>query len=112
MSGVIGTTSEQAYGPIADLYDYAQTEEATMNYIRSLAKRLGPKGVRADGMAPGPIWTSLQVSGCASMETLDNFGGQTEAGRGSQLNWREFMCNSLPMMAASLRGLFTPHRAA
>jgi NAD(P)-dependent dehydrogenase (short-subunit alcohol dehydrogenase family) len=74
---IIGTTSEQAYDPTPDLYDYAQTKAATMNYIKSLAKQLGPKGIRVNGVAPGPIWTPLQVSGGASMEKLQKFGGQT-----------------------------------
>ncbi len=33
-----------------------------MNYVKSLAKQLGPKGIRVNGVAPGPIWTPLQVS--------------------------------------------------
>ena len=43
-SAIIGTTSEQAYDPSANLYDYAQTKAATMNFVKSLAKQLGPKG--------------------------------------------------------------------
>jgi NAD(P)-dependent dehydrogenase (short-subunit alcohol dehydrogenase family) len=74
---IIATTSEQAYDPSAELYDYAQTKAATMNYVKSLAKQLGPKGIRVNGVAPGPIWTPLQVSGGASMEKLEKFGGQT-----------------------------------
>ncbi|AYL99162.1 SDR family oxidoreductase [Mucilaginibacter celer] len=83
-SVIIGTTSEQAYDPSPDLYDYAQTKAATMNYIKSLAKQLGPKGIRVNGVAPGPIWTPLQVSGGASMEKLKQFGGQTPLGRPGQ----------------------------
>ena len=83
-SVIIGTTSEQAYDPSPDLYDYAQTKAATMNYIKSLAKQLGPKGIRVNGVAPGPIWTALQVSGGATMEKLKNFGGQTPLGRPGQ----------------------------
>ena len=64
-SVIIGTASEQAYDPSPDLYDYAQTKAATMNYVKSLAKQLGPKGIRVNGVAPGPIWTPLQVSGGA-----------------------------------------------
>jgi len=81
---IIGTTSEQAYDPSPDLYDYAQTKAATMNYVKSLAKQLGPKGIRVNGVAPGPIWTPLQVSGGATMEKLENFGGQTPLGRPGQ----------------------------
>jgi NAD(P)-dependent dehydrogenase (short-subunit alcohol dehydrogenase family) len=81
---IIGTTSEQAYDPSPDLYDYAQTKAATMNYVKSLAKQLGPRGIRVNGVAPGPIWTPLQVSGGATMERLENFGGQTPLGRAGQ----------------------------
>ena len=81
---IIGTTSEQAYDPSADLYDYAQTKAATMNYVKSLAKQLGPKGIRVNGVAPGPIWTPLQVSGGASQEKLEKFGSATPFGRPGQ----------------------------
>ena len=83
-SVIIGTTSEQAYDPSADLYDYAQTKAATMNYVKSLAKQLGPKGIRVNGVAPGPIWTPLQVSGGATQEKLQKFGGDTPLGRPGQ----------------------------
>ena len=83
-SCIIGTTSEQAYDPTPDLYDYAQTKAATMNYVKSLAKQLGPKGIRVNGVAPGPIWTPLQVSGGASQEKLQKFGSQTSFGRPAQ----------------------------
>ena len=83
-SVIIGTTSEQAYDPSPDLYDYAQTKAATMNYVKSLAKQLGPKGIRVNGVAPGPIWTPLQVSGGATQEKLQKFGGDTALGRPGQ----------------------------
>ena len=83
-SVIIGTTSEQAYDPSPDLYDYAQTKAATMNYVKSLAKQLGPKGIRVNGVAPGPVWTPLQVSGGATMEKLEKFGSQTSFGRPGQ----------------------------
>ena len=83
-SAIIATASEQAYDPSADLYDYAQTKAATMNYVKSLAKQLGPKGIRVNGVAPGPIWTPLQVSGGATMEKLEQFGGQTPMARPGQ----------------------------
>src|SRR4051794_23323267 len=83
-SVIIGTTSEQAYDPSPDLYDYAQTKAATMNYVKSLAKQLGPKGIRVNAVAPGPIWTPLQVSGGATMEKLEKFGSQTSLERAGQ----------------------------
>jgi NAD(P)-dependent dehydrogenase (short-subunit alcohol dehydrogenase family) len=81
---IIATTSEQAYDPTPDLYDYAQTKAATMNYVKSLAKQLGPKGIRVNGVAPGPVWTPLQISGGASQEKLQKFGSQTAFGRPGQ----------------------------
>ena len=83
-SVIIATTSEQAYDPTPDLYDYAQTKAATMNFVKSLAKQLGPKGIRVNGVAPGPVWTPLQVSGGASLEKLKQFGSQTPLGRPGQ----------------------------
>jgi NAD(P)-dependent dehydrogenase (short-subunit alcohol dehydrogenase family) len=83
-ASIIGTASEQAYDPSPDLYDYAQTKAATMNYVKSLAKQLAAKGIRVNGVAPGPIWTPLQVSGGATQEKLEKFGGMTPMGRPGQ----------------------------
>ncbi|HEY4010765.1 MAG TPA: SDR family oxidoreductase [Acidobacteriaceae bacterium] len=83
-SVIIATTSEQAYDPNADLYVYAQTKAATMNFVKSLAKMLGPKGIRVNGVAPGPIYTPLQISGGATVEHFKNFGGDYPLARAGQ----------------------------
>ncbi|AMJ65722.1 SDR family oxidoreductase [Hymenobacter sp. PAMC 26628] len=83
-AAIIATTSEQAYDPSANLYDYAQTKAATMNFVKSLAKQLGPKGIRVNGVAPGPIWTPLQVSGGATPDKIKTFGADTPLGRAGQ----------------------------
>jgi NAD(P)-dependent dehydrogenase (short-subunit alcohol dehydrogenase family) len=83
-SAIIATTSVQAYDPSPDLYDYALTKAATMNFVKSLAKQLAAKGIRVNGVAPGPVWTALQVSGGATQEKLQKFGETTALGRPGQ----------------------------
>ena len=83
-SVIIQTTSEQATDPSEDLVDYAMTKAAMLNFTRSMAKQLGPKGIRVNGVAPGPIWTPLQVSGGATMAKLEKFGGDTPLARPGQ----------------------------
>ena len=83
-SVIIGTTSEQATEPSPEIYDYAMTKAATTSYVRSLAKQFASKGIRVNGVAPGPIWTPLQVSGGATMEKLKEFGAQAPLGRPGQ----------------------------
>jgi NAD(P)-dependent dehydrogenase (short-subunit alcohol dehydrogenase family) len=83
-SAIIGTASVQAYDPSPDLYDYAQTKSATVSYVKSLAKQLGPKGIRVNGVAPGPIWTPLQISGGATQGKVVTFGATSPLGRPGQ----------------------------
>jgi NAD(P)-dependent dehydrogenase (short-subunit alcohol dehydrogenase family) len=83
-SSIIATSSEQAYNPSEDLYDYAQTKAATTSYVKSLAKQFASKGIRVNGVAPGPIWTPLQVSGGTTQEKLQKFGEQTPFKRPGQ----------------------------
>lgn len=83
-SAIIQTTSEQAYDPSENLVDYAMTKAGMMSFTKSMAKQLGPKGIRVNGVAPGPIWTPLQVSGGATQEKLMSFGGDTPLGRPGQ----------------------------
>ena len=110
---IIATTSEQAYDPSPQLYDYAQTKAATMNFVKSLAKQLGPKGIRVNGVAPGPIWTPLQVSGGATMDKLEQFGGHTPLGRAGQpAERRRSMYSLRRKMRAMPPGRFMVPRAA
>ena len=83
-SAIIQTTSEQANDPSEDLVDYAMTKAAMTNFTRSMARQLAPKGIRVNGVAPGPIWTPLQVSGGATMDKLVTFGAKTPMGRPGQ----------------------------
>lgn len=83
-STIIQTTSVQAYDPSADLVDYAMTKAAMLSFTKSMAKQLGPKGIRVNGVAPGPVWTPLQVSGGATQEKVESFGEHTPLGRPGQ----------------------------
>ncbi|WP_416366533.1 SDR family oxidoreductase [Sphingomonas aurantiaca] len=83
-SAIIQTTSEQAYDPSKDLVDYAMTKAAMMNFTKSLAKQTRAEGYPGQWRGPGPIWTPLQVSGGATMEKLQQFGGNTPLGRPGQ----------------------------
>jgi NAD(P)-dependent dehydrogenase (short-subunit alcohol dehydrogenase family) len=83
-AAIIATTSEQAVDPSPQIYDYAMTKAATTNFIRSLGKQLGKKGIRVNGVAPGPIWTPLNIAGGAKPEKIEKFGGQTPLGRAGQ----------------------------
>lgn len=81
---IIATSSVQAYDPSENLFDYAQTKAANVAFVKSLAKQLGPKGIRVNGVAPGPVWTALQVSGGQPQDAIVKFGEQTPLGRPGQ----------------------------
>lgn len=83
-ASIINTTSIQAYQPSEDLLDYASTKAAIANFTHGLGKQLAPKGIRVNGVAPGPIWTPLQPSYGQPMEKLTKFGTQTPMGRAGQ----------------------------
>jgi NAD(P)-dependent dehydrogenase (short-subunit alcohol dehydrogenase family) len=81
---IVNTSSEQASDPSEDLVDYAMTRAAVLNFTKSMAKQLAPKGIRVNAVAPGPFWTPLQVSGGATQEKLQQFGAQSPLGRPGQ----------------------------
>ena len=81
---IINTTSIQATQPSPGLLDYAATKGAITNFTKGLAQQLTPKGIRVNGVAPGPIWTPLQPSYGQSQDKLPNFGLDTPLGRPGQ----------------------------
>lgn len=83
-SSIINTTSIQGYSPSEGLLDYAATKAAIANFTKGLSGQLVKKGIRVNGVAPGPIWTPLQPSYGQPMEKLVKFGQQSPIGRAGQ----------------------------
>ncbi|MFT8358621.1 SDR family oxidoreductase [Bifidobacterium aquikefiri] len=82
-SSIINVTSIQAYEPSGNLTDYAATKAALTNFTANLAQQLGPRGIRVNAVAPGPIWTPLIASTMPS-EHIPDFGKNTPLGRPGQ----------------------------
>lgn len=83
-SAIINTTSIQAYSPSDVLVDYATTKAAINAFTKGIAQQLAPRGIRANAVAPGPVWTALQPSHGQPEEKIENFGEDTPLGRMGQ----------------------------
>ncbi|ETT49289.1 NAD(P)-dependent oxidoreductase [Paenibacillus odorifer] len=83
-STIINTSSIQAYNPSPILLDYATTKAAINTFSKSLAQQVADKGIRVNVVAPGPVWTPLQVVGGQPEEVLKEFGASTPLGRPGQ----------------------------
>jgi NAD(P)-dependent dehydrogenase (short-subunit alcohol dehydrogenase family) len=83
-ASIILTTSVQAFNPSPGLVDYAMTKAAQVALVKALAEELGPKGIRINGVAPGPIWTPLIPATGWDEERLASFGQDTPLGRAGQ----------------------------
>ena len=80
---VINTSSIQADSPSPELLPYAMTKAAIQNFTGGLAQMLGKKGIRANCVAPGPIWTPL-IPATMPPEKVKNFGKDVALGRAGQ----------------------------
>lgn len=86
-SSIVNTTSITAYRGSDNLIDYAATKGAILSFTRALANNLtgNNKGIRVNGVAPGPIWTPLIVASFSSDE-IKEFGQNNPMGRAGQPN--------------------------
>lgn len=82
-SAIINTASINADNPNPTLLAYATTKGAIQNFTAGLAQLLAEKGIRANAVAPGPIWTPLIPSTMAA-EAVENFGKQVPMKRPGQ----------------------------
>lgn len=82
-SSIICTTSINAYKGNASLLDYTSTKGAIVAFIRGLSLQLVSKGIRVNGVAPGPIWTPLIPSSLGE-EKVKSFGSEVPMKRAGQ----------------------------
>lgn len=82
-SAIINTTSVTAYKGNQQLLDYSSTKGAIVALTRSLSQALIEKGIRVNGVAPGPIWTPL-IPSTFPAEKVETFGQQVPMARAGQ----------------------------
>jgi len=82
-SSIIGSSSVNSDMPSPTLAPYAATKAAIANYVASLAQLLGPRGIRVNSVAPGPIWTPL-IPSTMPADHVEKFGTDTPLGRPGQ----------------------------
>lgn len=82
-ASIINTTSVTAYRGSSELIDYSSTKGAILTFTRSLAQNLAKKGIRVNGVAPGPIWTPL-IAGSFKGKKVAEFGSDVPLGRAGE----------------------------
>jgi NAD(P)-dependent dehydrogenase (short-subunit alcohol dehydrogenase family) len=84
-SSILNTTSVTAYNGNPALLDYSATKGAVVAYTRALAAALVDRGIRVNGVAPGPVWTPL-IPATFDADHVARFGSQAPMGRPGQPN--------------------------
>ncbi|WP_260980217.1 SDR family oxidoreductase [Agrococcus jejuensis] len=81
---IIVTSSVQSADPKPGLVDYAMTKSAQRAFVEAMAAELGPRGIRVNAVAPGPVWTPLIPATGFPDEKVAEFGQDTPFGRAGQ----------------------------
>jgi NAD(P)-dependent dehydrogenase (short-subunit alcohol dehydrogenase family) len=87
---IVNSTSVTAYQGKSVLIDYASTKGAIVAFTRSVAESLVERGIRVNGVAPGPIWTPL-IPATFPPDSVESFGADTPMGRPGQ-PWEAATC--------------------
>ncbi|MCY1695137.1 SDR family oxidoreductase [Curtobacterium sp. SL109] len=82
-ASIIGSSSVNSDNPRPDLAPYDVTKAGVANLSAALAQLLGPRGIRVNSVAPGPIWTPL-IPSTMPPEQVEQFGTQSPLGRAGQ----------------------------
>jgi NAD(P)-dependent dehydrogenase (short-subunit alcohol dehydrogenase family) len=82
-SSIINTASIEAYQPKPILLAYAATKGAIVTFTKGLAQEVAEHGIRANAVAPGPVWTPL-IPGSFPADKIPDFGKSTPMGRPAQ----------------------------
>jgi NAD(P)-dependent dehydrogenase (short-subunit alcohol dehydrogenase family) len=82
-ASIINSSSVNSDQPKPTLMPYAMTKAAIANFTASLAQMLGERGIRANSVAPGPVWTPL-IPSTMPAEHVESFGQNTPLGRAAQ----------------------------
>jgi len=82
-ASIINSSSVNSDNPSPNLIAYAMTKAGIANFTASLAQMYGDKGIRANSVAPGPVWTPL-IPATMDEEKVKSFGEQSPMGRAAQ----------------------------
>ena len=82
-ASIVTTSSQQGFRASPQLAEYAVSKAGIVNWTRAMSAQLIEKGIRVNGVAPGPVWTPLQPSFVPN-EKLENFGSESPMGRPAQ----------------------------
>ncbi|WP_276328904.1 SDR family oxidoreductase [Cnuibacter physcomitrellae] len=82
-AAIITCASIQGYVPSPQLAEYAVSKAGIVNWTRAMAQQLAERGIRVNGVAPGPVWTPLQPAFVPN-EKIESFGSEAAYGRPAQ----------------------------